>query len=173
MRKRDSYRGCCCIDAAVSFIPGIIARARCIGTSAAVRLLSILAFVFTIVLIAEQALGARIGLLDVVLFGLGALCWVMGLIWSVAAPAAAARPVRSDKHRSQAGTVRARSLNYEAALALGEGTELDLGQAHFIIRGVDRATRMDTTWRVTADNEANARAKGELEGILVTSVEQE
>ena len=37
---------------------------------------------------------------------------------------------------------------------------------------VDRQTKMDTTWNVRAVNEANAKVKAELEGIVVTSVER-
>jgi hypothetical protein len=37
--------------------------------------------------------------------------------------------------------------------------------------GVDRATKMDTTFHTNADSEANARVKAELEGIVVTTVE--
>lgn len=46
------------------------------------------------------------------------------------------------------------------------------GPGSFRIVGVDRDTRMDTTWYCDAQTPANARAKGELEGILVTAVER-
>lgn len=42
----------------------------------------------------------------------------------------------------------------------------------FKITGVDRATKMDTTWHVQADNIDNAKVKAELEGIVVTKVER-
>lgn len=48
-------------------------------------------------------------------------------------------------------------------------TQRPVGQ--YRVRGVDRATKMDTTWVCTAESPENAKAKGELEGILVTSVE--
>jgi hypothetical protein len=41
----------------------------------------------------------------------------------------------------------------------------------FKITGIDRDTRMDTTWHVKAESEANARVKAELEGIIVTEIE--
>ncbi len=44
------------------------------------------------------------------------------------------------------------------------------GPGLYEVSGVDRATKMDTTWRVQAETRANAKAKGELEGIVVTSV---
>lgn len=47
------------------------------------------------------------------------------------------------------------------------------GPGRFVIHGVDRASRMDTTWHVQADSEANARVKADLEGIAVTSVQRE
>ncbi|HEX4124819.1 MAG TPA: hypothetical protein VHY37_08850 [Tepidisphaeraceae bacterium] len=49
----------------------------------------------------------------------------------------------------------------------------DAGPGKFIIHGVDRQTKMDTTWHMQADSEANARVKADLEGIAVTSVQRE
>ena len=46
------------------------------------------------------------------------------------------------------------------------------GPGKFRIRGVDRKTRMDTTWYCEAESAENARVKGELEGIVVTAVER-
>jgi hypothetical protein len=46
------------------------------------------------------------------------------------------------------------------------------GPGKFHITGVDRATKMDTTWYCDAASEANAKAKGELEGIIVTRVDR-
>jgi len=46
------------------------------------------------------------------------------------------------------------------------------GPGHFTIVGVDRATKMDTTWHCDAASEANARAKADLEGILVTGIKR-
>ncbi len=42
----------------------------------------------------------------------------------------------------------------------------------FKIIGVDRDSKMDTVWYCHAETIENARAKGELEGIYVTSVER-
>jgi hypothetical protein len=44
-------------------------------------------------------------------------------------------------------------------------------QGWYLVRGVDRQTRMDTTERIYAANSANAQAKAELAGVVVTSVE--
>jgi hypothetical protein len=46
------------------------------------------------------------------------------------------------------------------------------GPGTFRVIGVDRATKMDTAWTIAADSEANARAKADLEGIVVTRVER-
>jgi len=43
----------------------------------------------------------------------------------------------------------------------------------FCVEGVDKATKMDTTWRCRAGSEANARIKAELEGIIVTRITRE
>jgi hypothetical protein len=52
-------------------------------------------------------------------------------------------------------------------------TPADLvGPGRFKVTGVDRQTRMDTVWHCHAENEANARVKAELEGIVVTGVER-
>jgi hypothetical protein len=58
--------------------------------------------------------------------------------------------------------VRAQSLNYEAP-----PVTVALGPGRFKITGVDRQSKMDTTWHCAADSEANARVKAELEGIVV------
>jgi hypothetical protein len=47
------------------------------------------------------------------------------------------------------------------------------GPGRFRVIGVDRESRMDTTWHCQAESEANARVKAELEGIIVTAVERE
>jgi hypothetical protein len=44
------------------------------------------------------------------------------------------------------------------------------GPGMYEVAGVDRASRMDTTWRVRAESAENAKVKGELEGIVITSV---
>lgn len=41
------------------------------------------------------------------------------------------------------------------------------------VTGVDRATKMDTVWRVHADSPEIARVKADLEGIAVAHVERE
>jgi hypothetical protein len=52
-------------------------------------------------------------------------------------------------------------------------TPADLvGPGRFVVKGVDRETRMDTQWVCEAESEANARVKAELEGIVVTAVER-
>jgi len=47
------------------------------------------------------------------------------------------------------------------------------GPGMYLITGVDKATKMDTTWRVNAQSAENARVKAELEGIIVTSIKFE
>jgi hypothetical protein len=42
----------------------------------------------------------------------------------------------------------------------------------FRINGVDRQTKLDTTWYVQADSVANATVKAELEGIIPTKIER-
>jgi hypothetical protein len=39
--------------------------------------------------------------------------------------------------------------------------------------GVDRQTKMDTSWVGSAESQANAKVKAELEGIIVTSIRRE
>lgn len=46
------------------------------------------------------------------------------------------------------------------------------GPGKYRIRGVERATQNEVTWHCDAQSVANAKAKGELHGILVTSVER-
>lgn len=48
----------------------------------------------------------------------------------------------------------------------------DNGPGLFKVTGVDRASKMDTTWNVEAMSVANAKAKAELEGIVVTEVKR-
>lgn len=43
------------------------------------------------------------------------------------------------------------------------------GPGRYELKGVDRATKMDTTWVCQAESRANAMVKGNLEGIEVTS----
>jgi len=51
-------------------------------------------------------------------------------------------------------------------------TTADAGPGRYRVVGVDRATKLDTTWHVEADSVANARVKAELEGIVVTGIER-
>ncbi len=44
------------------------------------------------------------------------------------------------------------------------------GPGKFKVDGIDRDSRMDTTMHVVANSIANARAKAELEGVVVTAV---
>jgi len=43
----------------------------------------------------------------------------------------------------------------------------------YLVKGVDRNTRQDTSLRIQAESEANARVKADLAGIVVTSVQFE
>jgi hypothetical protein len=50
---------------------------------------------------------------------------------------------------------------------------IDDRPGRFRVHGVDRDTKMDTTWRCNADSAGNAKIKAELEGIVVSRVERE
>jgi hypothetical protein len=80
--------------------------------------------------------------------------WGILVVWSYAGGNS---PSRAVAYARQPGV---KSLSYPAS-------------TRFKIAGVDRATRMDTVWYCFADNEANAKVKAELEGIIVTSVSPE
>jgi hypothetical protein len=56
----------------------------------------------------------------------------------------------------------------EAAAKIGTH---ESGTFSFRIIGVDRNTGLDRTWVTRAATEANAKVKGELQGIIVTAVE--
>lgn len=45
------------------------------------------------------------------------------------------------------------------------------GRGKYKISGVDRNSGMDTTWHCDAESAANAHAKGQLQGIIVTDVQ--
>ena len=45
------------------------------------------------------------------------------------------------------------------------------GPGRYKVSGVDRASKMDTSMVIHAESATNAKVKGELEGIIVTSVE--
>jgi hypothetical protein len=44
------------------------------------------------------------------------------------------------------------------------------GAGMYRVEGVDKESGMDTTWHTHASSAANAKVKGELQGIVVTSV---
>jgi hypothetical protein len=44
------------------------------------------------------------------------------------------------------------------------------GEGMYCIVGVDKESGMDTTWHAHASSAANAKVKGELQGIVVTQV---
>ena len=44
------------------------------------------------------------------------------------------------------------------------------GEGKYRVLGVDKASGMDTTWYTPASSAANAKIKGELQGIIVTEV---
>lgn len=62
---------------------------------------------------------------------------------------------------------QARSMNYDESKVQTDGP------GRYMIVGVDRESKMDTTWHVQASSAANAKAKAELEGIVVTDVRRE
>jgi ABC-type antimicrobial peptide transport system permease subunit len=47
-----------------------------------------------------------------------------------------------------------------------------LGPGKFRITGIDSTTKMDTAWYCEVVSEANAKIKGELEGIIVTQIDR-
>jgi hypothetical protein len=53
------------------------------------------------------------------------------------------------------------------------GRESPDGPGHYKIIGVDKESKLDTTWYVNAESRDNAKVKAELEGIVVTSVIRE
>ncbi len=69
----------------------------------------------------------------------------------------------------------ARAMPVESRYAYtGHGFPIDPSlPGRFKIVGVDKTSRMDTTWHTLADSEANARVKAELEGIVVTKIERD
>ena len=86
--------------------------------------------------------------------------WIVALIWALSAP----DPKAGGSPQKPKGYAGGKSLNMpDDKPAAGR----------YVVRGVDRQTGMDTTWRCTAESEANAKVKGELQGIVVTSVERD
>ena len=55
-------------------------------------------------------------------------------------------------------------------LAHGFPLEPADGPGRYEVVGVNRESKLDTTWQCDAQSLANARVKAELEGIIVTSV---
>jgi hypothetical protein len=49
-------------------------------------------------------------------------------------------------------------------------TSPDNGEGMYCVVGVDKESGMDTTWHVHAVSAANAKVKGELQGIIITQV---
>jgi hypothetical protein len=90
-------------------------------------------------------------------------CWFVAMVWAFTednnslSGVAGAQNLRG--HRRQ-------DLNYTEQPVPPENT----GPGMYEIIGVDRKTKMDTTWFVQAISKANALAKAELEGILVTDI---
>ena len=88
-------------------------------------------------------------------------------------------PASSPVARS-AGAAPATGLAFDAAPAVSRRSPTEFrdvpdlsrfdGPIRFKIEGVDRSTKLETTWYCEARTEANARAKAELEGIVVTAV---
>jgi hypothetical protein len=111
--------------------------------------------------------------------------WFIGLIWAFTGPDRSKVVKRAYPSRrgfdpipaSFQPSPRVDQLDAEIVQALGGDADSAPAASTnpggmFEIIGVDRATKMDTTWRVRADNAANAKVKAELEGIVVTSIRQ-
>ncbi|MGD0767449.1 MAG: hypothetical protein ABSB42_04415 [Tepidisphaeraceae bacterium] len=90
---------------------------------------------------------------QIVFGGVNVIIWFVLVVWSYAGGQS---PQAIPSYKGP----RAKSLSYPI-------------ERKFRVMGVDRATKMDTTWFCIADNEANAKVKAELEGIVVTSVTPE
>ncbi|HEX4123879.1 MAG TPA: hypothetical protein VHY37_04070 [Tepidisphaeraceae bacterium] len=148
----------------ISQIPAIVALGRNVANRSPIKALCWIAFVFFILCyiigyiaaLDGSADGDEIGMIAF-LVGVGgaAIVWVVGLVWAFAAsatgaPLAPAAPI----------------AGFAPVMAAD-------GPGRFLVKGVDRDSRMDTAWHVHAESEANARAKAELEGIIVTRVERE
>ena len=93
---------------------------------------------------------------------ISAVAWCVLVVWSYAGgkphgKAASVRPV------NPLGNVRPANLSYPSSPLIGI-------QGKYEVFGVDRQSKLDTSWVVTASSEANARVKAELEGIIVTAV---
>ena len=97
--------------------------------------------------------------------------WLVALIWAYTAP----RPKRSAQDRLDGDADMGRFYVQQArarAAATNEPDVDELGEfpGRFEIRGVDRETQLDSRIVVEADSPANARAKAELRGLVVTRV---
>ena len=112
--------------------------------------------------------------------------WWVALVWAYTGPdrSRTTKPAQHPKYERAFDPVPAsfqplRPIDTEIEIALGNSTYApadsapqDAAPGMFEIVGVDRGTKMDTTWRVRADNAANAKVKAELEGIVVTSIKR-
>jgi hypothetical protein len=76
--------------------------------------------------------------------------------------------IRSALKKNEGPLPRAKVISAPANLS---DSILD-GPGRFRIVGVDRATKMDTTWFCEAQSIGNAQAKAELEGIVVTAIDR-
>lgn len=117
--------------------------------------------------------------------------WFVALVWALTGESNR----QHDARRSATGCVRARNLTYVESAPRAKDSELlsdpdvalwagstnpanahseaaSTGPGTYRITGVDRETRMDTEWYVEAQSEANAKAKAELEGIIITRIER-
>lgn len=72
----------------------------------------------------------------------------------------------------QSGVARGIQRSGRAINPIGLTTKQATGPGRYRISGVDRESKMETTWQCEAQSEANARAKAELEGIVVTLIER-
>ncbi len=50
--------------------------------------------------------------------------------------------------------------------------DADDGPGRYEIAGIDKQTKMDTKWAVTAESKRNALVKADLEGIIVTDIQR-
>jgi hypothetical protein len=108
---------------------------------------------------------------DAARYQLAGLLFLIGIVFVVVWVISATTRARIHKEwgRSPAPSPRPSPT---PSLTVREERDVKLAElpGRFQIIGVDRESKLDTTWTVNADNEANAKVKAELEGIIVTRI---
>lgn len=108
--------------------------------------------------------------------------WVVALIWAYTGPDNGAKerellrriqakhapgfPVQQARKRYDAEEVKPVASSDDAIAAMIDAPRVK----RFRVSGIDRQSKLETTGYYEASTEANARAKAELDGILVTAI---